>query len=254
MATLLTTNRLNAHHTAYEIEAPELVAAAVPGQHVLARFSGQAHPSPAAIADVDPDKGTLTIVARAVDEAIPEAIDGLDGPFGGPAHSREEGRVLCVAEGLGVAALFPRVRDLKAKGCYTIAVIGYTTKDSVYWQDRFGDYCDELYVITDDGSFGIKGPIQHTVKAVCESGAAIDEAVVIGSLKVMRRVAMTTAKYNIPTAVSLAAVADDDEAVTQLATMGDARYLRYNWANVADLDGHQADYDDLSDKLGLPAR
>ncbi|UCG52763.1 MAG: hypothetical protein JSW58_04210 [Candidatus Latescibacterota bacterium] len=176
----------------------------------------------------------------------------LTGPLGRPGRTETTGKIVCVTKGSGVAALFPRLRQYKEKGWYTIVIAGYSNKDDIFWAERLDRHSDELYVVTDDGSFGIKGPVRQTLKAVCEHTNDIDQVFAVGSLKLLKISSDITRNYMIPTLISLNAVLDgeDSRVADAVVTNGEAP-SDFDWNQAADLDGHMQDFDELTHKLGI---
>lgn len=250
MPRIASAERLNNHYIAYEIDAPQIASRIEPGQLLEARLSGQALVAPHAIADFDRDKGTVTIVARSYGTTKTNLAGGhieLAGPFGKHRPFKSMGKVLCAAEGLGVAALHTRLRELKAADTYTTVIAGFHSKEHVYWVDRLDAMSDELYVVTDDGSYGIKGPIGHTIKGVCEHELDIDCALAIGSLQFLKTFCSTTSTHGIPTMISLNAVSVEDPPAGEGATAAG----HFDWSASSDLDGHKVNFDELIQKLGI---
>ncbi len=253
MSRIVSADRLNDHYVAYEIEAPEIASRIKPGQ-LLEVGLGQAVVVPHAIADFSRAKGTVTVVARH-DAGFPAAqttssqID-LHGPFGRQSTFSGVGKILCIAEGLGVAALFSRLQELKTHDIYTVVIVGFRSKGYVYWVDRLDSISNELYVITDDGSYGIKGPMKHTIKGVCEHEIDIDRALAIGSLRMLKTCCRITDAHSIPTLISLNAVVVEDN--NPATPEGAAAVGAFDWSTASDLDGHKVDFDELVEKLGIP--
>ncbi len=223
MPKLITSRELTASYTAFEIEAPDIAREARPGQIVLFHTGGLDTPVPYAIADHDTGKGTITIVGRTVVSGIPngDRVE-LTGPLGRPAAPGKAGKILCIAEGLGIAALLPRLREFKQKGWYTQVIAGYPSRDAAFWRKRLDEFSDELYVVTDDGSLGIKGPIRYTIRAVCEQTNDIDRVLAVGPLELLKTTADITRKHAIPTWISVNAVFDVNGAAETSATAADA--------------------------------
>jgi len=272
MSAIVSTTRLTPRHTEYVIEAPEITLEAGPGQLVMVRFEDEERPSPHPIGDIDRVKGTITIVAargggEAVDtRAAPKQVAEITGPIGQRSHTRTGGKVLFVAHGLGVAALLPRIRACKQEGCYTIAAAGFLSKDLVFWQEKISPHCDELYVTTRDGSYGIKGSVRHAIRAVCEHNNDIEQAVVLGPVPILKKAVEATRRYEIPTIVSLTAAMDTDtdiagggedapaagtQAENTPAEISPASQSTFDWSSAADLDGYTANFDDIIRQLGI---
>jgi NAD(P)H-flavin reductase len=256
MLRVLAADRLNDYYIAYEIEAPEIASKIEPGQLLDVDLDGHPFGLPHAIADFSRDKGTVTVVARNANESGRVVIPSVDlrGPLGRQHAFRGVGKILCVAEGLGVAALYTRLKELKARGIYTIVIVGFHSRDFVYWIDRLDSISNELYVVTEDGSYGIKGPIRQTIRAVCENELDIDRALAIGSLDLLKTCCGITSTHGIRTIISLNAVLVED-AVTSSPQDADviegAARTAYDWAAESDLEGHEVNFDELMQKLGI---
>ena len=172
--------------------------------------------------------------------------------------------MLFVGEEDGLGAILAPLREFKANGGYVTVIAGFRSKSEVFWVDRLDEHSDELYVVTEDGSYGIKGPLRQTLRAVCESAGDIDRVHAAGSLKLLRTTVDVTRSFNIPTTVSLAAVFDDAvPPVPQDATSGNAAIGSpatgnttgaedaFDWAGANDIDAHTIDFDVLARRLGI---
>ena len=96
--------------------------------------------------------------------------------------------------------------DFKALGIYTIVIVGYPSKDLVYWTDRLDPHSDELYVITEDGSYGVKGPVKHTFKAVCQHVADLDQILAVGPLGLLKACSDIARNHELSIRLNLGAV------------------------------------------------
>ncbi len=276
MPRIVSTQKLTDRIIAFEIEAPEIASTAEAGQIVLTRFDPFAGWTPKAICDVNRTAGTVTFLSRGAASALsaggsPETAAGkspgaptgdleITGPLGARKTPDKAGKVLFVAEGVGIGAIVARLRALKEKGCYTMVIAGYPAKGGLFWVDRLDELSDELYIVTEDGSFGIKGPLRHTLRAVCEQISDIEAAHAAGPLKLLKTTADVTRNFNIPATVTLASVLDDAEsAASQDPETADlaartraATTSGFDWAGAIDLDAHNVDFDGLSRTLGIP--
>ena len=129
-----------------EVAYPLLAKAARPGQFVIVMSQADGERIPLTIADFSVDRGTVTLVIQAVGKTTMEmqqrcivgsTLYALVGPMGIPSHIGESGKVVCVGGGLGVAPVYPQARAFKEKGAYVIGIIGFRSKDLIFWQDRF---------------------------------------------------------------------------------------------------------------------
>ena len=163
-------------HVTYllEIRHPLLAKAAKPGQFVIVMSHAEGERIPLTIADFDRAKGTITLVIQAVGKTTKEmqrtctvgtSLYAVVGPMGVPSQLGHAKKALVVGGGLGVAPTFPQARAFQEAGAYVIGVIGFRTKDLIFWEDKFRGVCDEVIVCTDDGSAGIKGTVTEGIKA-----------------------------------------------------------------------------------------
>src|SRR5512132_348789 len=172
-----------------EVRHPLMARAAKPGQFVIVMASEHGERIPLTIADFDAEKGTITLVIQAVGKTTREMQDtckvgtylhALVGPMGVPSPIKKVKKVLCVGGGLGVAPTFPQARAFQQAGAYVIGVVGFRSKDLMFWDDKFRSVCDEVIVCTDDGSAGIKGTVTEGLARAIAAHADIDEVIAIG--------------------------------------------------------------------------
>ena len=109
------------------------------------------------------------------------------GPLGLPSHIRKlDGTVVLVGGGLGVAPVYPQLREYKNMGNRTVSIVGFRNRDLVFWEDLFREFSDELIVTTDDGSYGRKGFVTHALADVLANEKDIREVVAIGPIPMMK--------------------------------------------------------------------
>src|SRR5574342_435874 len=172
----------------WEVLAPEVAKACEPGHFVMVRIDETGERIPLTVADFDRDNGTVTIVVQAVGKtthqmmALPEGAEILDfiGPLGVASEIEPVGKVVLVGGGLGVAPVFPLLRAHKQAGNTTISIIGFRSRDLIFWHDRFSEFSDELVLTTDDGSHGMKGFVTDGLNEVLARHDDIKLAVAIG--------------------------------------------------------------------------
>lgn len=255
MTRIVSTTRLNDRLSVCEVEAPDVVSSAEPGQIVLTRIARDAGWVPKPIVDVRREAGTMTLFfSNAVDVSAPDREPEIKGPFGTHRAWNQGSKALFAFEGDGLGAVLGPLRASRAAGIYTMVIAGYRSQSDVFWADRIDELSDELYVVTEDGTFGIKGPIRHTLRAVCEQTGDIDRVHAAGSLKFLKTAADVTRNFNIPATVSLAAVFDDavppvspDPATEKPVAADEA----FDWTRANDLDAHATDFDALARRLGI---
>src|SRR5580700_3591645 len=147
----------------WDVNAPDVARAARPGHFVMARIDEHGERIPLTVADFDAARGTVTVVIQAVGKTTLEMM-GLKqgeylldfiGPLGLPSSIRLlDGTVVLVGGGLGVAPIFPQLREYKNQGNRTISIVGFRNRDLMFWEEEFRAYSDQMIVTTDDGSYG----------------------------------------------------------------------------------------------------
>jgi NAD(P)H-flavin reductase len=241
-----------------EVHHPLMARAARPGQFVIVMSHRDGERIPLTIADFDAEKGTIALVIQAVGKTTREmqqtcrvgtALHGLVGPMGIPSQVGKARKVICVGGGLGVAPVFPQARAFKQNRAYVIGVLGFRSKELVFWDARFRAVCDELIICTDDGSEGIRGLVTDGLKLALERHADIDEVVAIGPPIMMKASAEATRKPGIKTTVSLNPIMVDGTGMCGGCRVKIGDTVRFACVDGPDFDGHQVDFDDLMLRL-----
>ena len=237
----------------WEVAAADVAAAAQPGHFVMLRLHEGSERIPLTVADFDRERGTVTMVVQALGKTTIEMRDRyregdefLDfaGPLGLPQHIEAVGHVVLVGGGLGVAPVYPQLRAFKEAGCRTTGIIGFRSRDLVFWEARFRRYCDELIVCTDDGSYGRAGLVTAALDDLLARDRP-DLAVAIGPLPMMHACVQTTRPAGVRTLVSLNAIMVDGTGMcgSCRVTVGDE--VRFACVDGPDFDGHKVDFREL---------
>jgi NAD(P)H-flavin reductase len=176
-------------------------------------------------------------------------LHAVVGPMGAPSHIGKARKVICVGGGLGVAPVFPQARAFKEQGAYVIGVIGFRSRDLIFWEDRFRRWCDEVIVCTDDGSMGLKGLVTEGIKSAIARHSDIDEIVAIGPPVMMKACAETTRPHKIRTTVSLNPIMVDGTGMCGGCRVKVGGKMQFACVDGPDFDGHAVDFDDLTKRL-----
>lgn len=237
----------------WELDAPEIARAAQPGHFVIVRHSDGGERIPLTIADFDRERGTITLVIQAVGKTTAmlmelkqgELLDDLVGPLGHARHFDRHRKVVVVGGGLGVAPVYPQLRRYRELGAHTISIIGFRSKDLIFWEDRFRQQSSELIVTTDDGSYGVKGLVTVALASVLEKHPDVDEVLAIGPAVMMKACAELTRPRKVRTVVSLNPVMVDGTGMCGgcRVTVGGA--MKFACVDGPEFDGHLVDFDEL---------
>jgi ferredoxin--NADP+ reductase len=193
------------------VEVPKIAAKRKAGQFVIIRLKEGGERIPLTIADSNIEKGTITIIVQGIGKTTKELntlesgqyITDIVGPLGKPSHIEKFGTTVSIGGGVGTAIAYPTAMALKQAGNYTISIIGGRSKELVILEDEMREICDEVFITTDDGSYGKKGFVTQQLQELIDSGRKIDLVLAIGPIPMMKAVANVTRPYGIKTIVSL---------------------------------------------------
>jgi ferredoxin--NADP+ reductase len=242
----------------FEIEAEHIARRGQAGQFVILRVSDSGERIPLTIANRDPERGTITIVAQEVGKTtrdlnrlhVGDEIVDLAGPLGKATDIPAGGQtVVCVGGGIGNAVVWPQVKALKEAGNTVIAILGARTRELLILEDEIRALADEVIVTTDDGSYGRRGMVTHALDELIESGREIDEVICIGPVVMMKFVCKTTEPHGIPTQASLNPIMVDGTGMCGACRVTVGGKTRFACVEGPEFDGHQVDFDELMQRL-----
>lgn len=245
--------------TEMRVEAPRVAAAAMPGQFVIVRVDEEGERIPLTICDYDREAGWVTIVTQTVGissgkiNALEEGDSFLDftGPLGCPSDLVElpdeelkRTKVLFVAGGVGTAPVYPQAKWLCEHGARPDVIIGARTKDLFTYVDEMSQVAD-VYLATDDGSAGYHGLVTGLISDLIENrGHHYDRCVVIGPMIMMKFASQTTARYSLPTMVSLNALMVDGTGMCGACRVTVDGQTRFTCVDGPEFDAHKVDFDE----------
>lgn len=240
------------------LSAPLIARKAQPGQFVIVRITEKGERIPLTIADYNRDKGTITIVFQEVGKTTTDfaklkrgdkVLDVL-GPQGNPTEVKKFGTVVVVGGGVGVAPIYPLVRKLKEENNFVISIVGYRSKEYVFWEKEMRRVSDEILISTNDGSYGKKGFVTDLLKEVI-AARKIDHIFAIGPAIMMKSVVEVAKEKKVPTTVSLNAlmVCGMGMCGTCRVTIGDRNV--FTCMEGPDFDGEKVNFDELIQRLSM---
>ena len=243
---------LNSAVTLMEIEAPFVARKAKAGQFIIFRVDEQGERVPLTIAGYDREKGTVSIIFQKVGfstnalGALNEGdyIQDFVGPLGKPTDTEGVKRVCVVGGGVGCAIALPSAVGFKEAGCEVDVIVGFRNKDIVILEDEFKACADNLYLMTDDGSYGEQGFVTVKLQQLLESGRQYDEVLAIGPIPMMKFVSKTTEPYGIPTTVSMSPIMVDGTGMCGGCRLTVGGETKFACVDGPDFDGHKVDWDE----------
>lgn len=240
------------------IEAPYVVRNAKAGQFVILRVEENGERVPLTIADINQERGELTIVFMAVGYttkklALLESGDELTdlvGPLGKPTHIKNYGTVVCVAGGYGAAPCYLIAKAFKDAGNKVYMIMGARTKELIFWQDKMKDACTELFITTDDGSLGIKGYGTTVLKDILDK-EKVDYTIAVGPMPMMRAVAEMTREYEIKTEASMNPIMVDGTGMCGACRLTVGGETKFACVDGPDFDAHLIDFDEVINRTRI---
>ncbi len=239
-----------------KIEAPRIAKARKAGHFVMVRASNQSERIPLTIAEADVNNGTISLVIQAVGNSSKELIHlnegelihDIVGPLGQATDIEKVGTVICAGGGVGVAPLLPIVQEFHKKGNKVIVVLAARNKDLIILEDEIRASCDEVIIMTDDGSYGQKGLVTEGIENVIQR-EKIDKCIAIGPAIMMKFVALLTEKYKIPTIASLNAIMVDGTGMCGACRITVGGERKFVCVDGPEFDAHKVDFAELLMRL-----
>ena len=244
---------LNVDVTLMDIEAPDVARKALPGQFIMYRIDEFGERIPLTIADTDPKTGAVTIIFQHVGSstkmlaAMEEGDCILDfvGPLGKPSNLEGITRACIIGGGVGCAIAYPQAKALFEKGAVVDVITGFRNRELVILEDELKAVSTNLYITTDDGSYGEKGFVTDRLKALLDSGNVYDEVIAIGPVPMMKFVSKLTKEYGVKTTVSLNPIMIDGTGMCGGCRVTVGGKVQFACVDGPEFDGHQVDFDEL---------
>ncbi|MFQ5951998.1 MAG: sulfide/dihydroorotate dehydrogenase-like FAD/NAD-binding protein [Candidatus Omnitrophota bacterium] len=244
--------QLNPETCLIEFEAKDVAQAANPGQFVILRVDEPGERFPLTIYDFDREKGTLTAVCQAVGVSTKkfcalekgDSILDVVGPLGHAAETRNIGKVICIGGGVGIAEAYPIAKAMKEAGNKVTVIIGARAKDLVVCEKEIKEFCDEVYVTTDDGSYSRKGFVTDVLVELLEKNS-YDLVYAIGPVPMMKRVSEITKPKSLKTLVSLNSIMVDATGMCGCCRVHYGGESKFTCVDGPEFDAHLVDFDEL---------
>ncbi len=240
------------------IDAPYVVRNAKAGQFIIFRAEQDGERVPLTIADYDKEKGHLTLVFMAVGystkklAALNEGDEIVDlvGPLGKPTDIKNYGTAVCVAGGYGAAPCYLISKALKEAGNKVYMISGARTKDLLFWEDKMKQACTQLYLTTDDGSYGIKGFGTTVLKDIIER-EKVDYVIAVGPMPMMRAVAELTKDKGIYTEASMNPIMVDGTGMCGACRVTVGGETKFACVDGPDFNAHEIDFDEVINRTKI---
>lgn len=243
-----------------DIEAPRVAKSAKPGQFLIVKMHEKGERIPLTICDYNAEKGTVTIVFQAMGTSTQEMarfevgdnFADFVGPLGQPSEmvhedldSLKNKKIMFIAGGVGTAPVYPQVKWLSEHGIKADVIVGSKSKDMLILENEMKAVAGNLYVATDDGSYGFKGLVTDLLKnLVHNEGKHYDLVVAIGPMIMMKFVARLTKELGIHTIVSLNPIMVDGTGMCGACRVTVGGETKFACVDGPEFDGHLVDFDE----------
>ena len=239
------------------VEAPYVARACEPGQFLIVRADQEGERVPLTICDFDREKGTVQIVFQVVGAEsfkmsklhAGDSFADIVGPLGKPSDLLEESeeelkkkKILFIAGGVGTAPVYPQLKWLKEHGVTADCILGAKNKEFVILEEMISAVSN-LYITTDDGSYGRHGMVTKCLEDLWAEGKRYDHCVSIGPMIMMKFVCQLTEKLGIPTVVSMNPVMVDGTGMCGACRLTVDGEVKFACVDGPEFDGHKVDFD-----------
>ncbi|MGD2278618.1 MAG: sulfide/dihydroorotate dehydrogenase-like FAD/NAD-binding protein [Candidatus Omnitrophota bacterium] len=247
--------QLNREICLVEFEAEDIAKVARPGQFVILQVDETGERFPLTIYDFDRGKGRMTVVCQAIGVSTKKlcalnkggSILNVVGPLGHATNTRDIGKVLIIGGGVGTAEAYPIAKAMREDGNDVSVIIGARTKDLVICEDEIRKFCDDVYVTTDDGSYGRKGFVTEVLKELIEKDS-YDLVYAIGPIPMMKYAAEITKPESIKTMVSLNSIMVDATGMCGCCRVHYGGESKFTCVDGPEFDAHLVDFEELMNR------
>ena len=238
------------------VEAPLIARSRRAGHFVIIRVDANSERVPLTIAGADIEKGTINLVVQQVGASthkllamnVGDCLHDIVGPLGRATRIENYGTVVCACGGVGAAPMLPIAEALKKAGNKVITVLAARNKDLLILRDELAQWSDEVIIMTDDGSAGQQGVVTVGVEQVINR-EPVHKCITIGPAIMMKFVALTTAKYNIPTEASLNTIMVDGTGMCGACRVTVGGKTKFVCVDGPEFDAHEVDWNEMLSRM-----
>lgn len=242
--------------TKIKVYSPTISTHYQPGQFVIIMVTEKGERIPLTITDTNTNEGSITLIFQEIGYTTKllgrlnegDGLYHIVGPLGRPTELKKFGAVLIIGGGVGTAEAYPVGRALKQAGNKLIVILGARNKSLVILEDEFRKISDELYITTDDGSYGEKGFVTDVLQRLLTNNKNIDLVYAVGPIPMMKAVSNLTLQYNLKTIVSLNTIMVDGTGMCGSCRITYDSKIRYVCCDGPEFDAHKIDWQEISNR------
>ncbi len=247
--------------TQLDIASGDIASKAQPGQFVMLMASEKGERIPLTLVNADKTNGIVSLIfqeagftTKSLGKLNPgDFLYSLVGPLGHPTDIKRYGKVILVGGGVGIAEILPVARALKDAGNQITTILGSRNKDLLILENELKDVSDNIYIMTDDGSYGRKGFTTDMLGELLNKDK-YDLIYSVGPIPMMKRVASVGKEYNTKTLVSLNALMVDATGMCGCCRVSVSGEVKFSCVDGPDFDGAGVDWEELEKRNKVYSR
>lgn len=243
-----------------EVVAPLIANKALPGEFVIVMTNDNSERIPLTIVDYNSDDGVITLVYQVVGAATLELslqkseLYSIIGPLGNASSFVEKieeykkKRVLFVGGGVGIAPILPQVKYLSNRGIQVDCIYGAKAREFIILESVLKKYVRNLYIMTDDGSYGEAGFVTKKLESIIDS---YDEIITIGPVIMMKYVSEIAVKMKKNIIVSMNPIMVDGTGMCGACRVVVDGKIKFACVDGPEFDGASLDFDTAIKRMNL---
>jgi ferredoxin--NADP+ reductase len=237
----------------FRVHAPQMAKKAHAGQFLMVRVDETGERVPFTFADWNPEEGWIEFIFMVIGATTTELarlevgdeILDVTGPLGVPTEL-DEADWCVIGGGVGLAIAYPVARALCEKGYKVNAIMGARTKDLLILEEQFRELpLENLFITTDDGSYGEQGVVTAPLKRLCEAHE-VSHVFAVGPVPMMKFSSYTCKDYGVPITASLNPIMVDGTGMCGCCRVSVGGETKFACVDGPDFDGSEVDWADLS--------
>lgn len=236
----------------YVVYAPMVAQHCLAGQFIILRTDENGERVPFTICDYSRKDGTVCILVQEVGYTTlklsrmnqGDCLEDFVGPLGNPTDLSAYSRICLVGGGIGTAVIYPQAKQLFSEKKQVDVIVGARNKDLLMYVDNFKANCNDLYLVTDDGSSGKQGFVTDMLDELVRGGKQYDCVFAVGPLAMMKAVCKLTKSLSIPTIVSMNSMMVDGTGMCGCCRVSVGGKTMYACIDGPEFDGRLVDFDE----------
>ncbi len=242
--------------TRMEIFAPDIARTVLPGQFVIIMAEEKGERIPLTVVDKSIEKGTITVIFQEIGlttrllgkKDVGESLFAVAGPLGNPTEIKYYGNVIMIGGGVGIAEIYPVANSFKTVNNHITTILGTRTKELLILEEELREISDELYVVTDDGSYGRKGLVTDILQELLAGKNCYNLVYAVGPIPMMRKVTELCKIFGVKIIVSLNALMVDGTGMCGCCRVTVKGETKFTCIEGPEFPGEEVNWEELENR------